>query len=75
LIVNVDSFSMLSAKNLRIIGALVAKYSGINAFEINLMYSPVKDLKGVKGSPGKVILKKPKYLTISFDNSDLSLIN
>ena len=43
-----------------IVASIILEYSGHDYSHANLLYTRVKDLKGVKGTPGKVIYKKEK---------------
>lgn len=55
-----------------LVSVCMQKFGKIEAQEVGLIYTPVKNLKGVKGSPGKVIYKKEKrrkvYVQKTFDN-------
>lgn len=53
-----------SIECISIAGSIVAQASGLDVDQIPILYTQVKDLKGVKGSPGKVIYKKEKHLKI-----------
>ena len=43
-----------------VVASIILHYSGHDFTHANLIYTKVKDLKGVKGTPGKVIFKKEK---------------
>lgn len=49
------------------IGSALIYYAKIDYREANLIYTQVKNLKGVKGASGKVIYKKEKRIRIQFD--------
>ncbi len=50
-----------------IIGSAISEYSALDSSEVNLVYTEVKNLKGVKQSPGKVTFKKEKRIRILAD--------
>ncbi|MAZ48797.1 MAG: hypothetical protein CME65_09545 [Halobacteriovoraceae bacterium] len=57
-----------------IVGSIILEYSGHDYSHANLLYTRVKDLKGVKGTPGKVIYKKEKrYYAKKIDWTDFLL--
>lgn len=49
---------------LEIAASIVADYSSYKDEQIPIIYTQVKDVKGVKGSPGLVIYKKEKHLRL-----------
>ena len=67
LVVKVGSLENLTSKQLELIGSLLKDYSSYKDEKVPMVYSSVKNLKGVKGSPGKVICKKTKFVTIWYD--------
>lgn len=67
LVAKTDRFDQLTTEDLSLIASILQHYSKLNGSELGLMYATVKELKGAKGSPGKVIVKKPKYLMILVD--------
>lgn len=66
IIIKGDSIEM-NNQLFTIVGSALLKYSGFDYLDANLIYTPVKNLKGVKGTPGKVIYKKEKRISIQFD--------
>ncbi len=56
-----DSEVILSEELFVFVANIMKKESGLKTSEVNLMYTKVKNLKGVKKSPGKVLYKKEKY--------------
>lgn len=44
------------------IASILRDFSKLSITSIPLVYSQVKNLKGIKGSQGKVIINKPKYI-------------
>lgn len=67
LVAKTDRFDQLTAEDLSLIASILQHYSKLSGSELSLMYATVKELKGAKGSPGKVLVKKPKYLTLLID--------
>ena len=49
---------------LQIIASIMIEYSEFSFTEANLIYTQVKNLKGVKGAAGKVTFKKEKHVKI-----------
>ncbi|WP_034728851.1 NFACT RNA binding domain-containing protein, partial [Bacteriovorax sp. BSW11_IV] len=66
LIVKAESISQLSPDDLNIIGSCLVFHSNLNLDRPPLMYTQVKNLKGIKGQKGGVTMKKQKYLSVSF---------
>ncbi len=48
------------------LGSALRDQGGHDILEIPLIYTQVKNLKGVKGTPGKVIFKKEKHIVVSY---------
>lgn len=67
LVAKADRFDQLTPEDLSLIASILQYYSKLSGSELSLMYATVKELKGAKGSPGKVLVKKPKYLTLLID--------
>lgn len=61
-IVKTDDFSRLSQDDIEGLASMLRDFSGLEILEIPIIYSQLKNIKGVKGSAGKVIVKKPKHL-------------
>ncbi|MFZ8999780.1 MAG: hypothetical protein ACO20H_00625 [Bacteriovoracaceae bacterium] len=57
---NLD-FELFSA-----IGSALRDQGGLNILEIPLVYTQVKNLKGVKGAAGKVLYKKEKHIVVPY---------
>lgn len=69
LVAKIDRFDQLSALDLTLIASILHFFSKLSGSELGLMYATVKELKGAKGSAGKVLVKKPKYLTLLVDQN------
>ena len=50
----------------KIVGSAMLDYSQLEISEARLIYTQVKNLKSVKGSPGKVIYKKEKRVSVEY---------
>lgn len=64
LVAKTERFDQLLSEDLFLIASLIHHYSKLTGNEVGLMYSTVKELRGLKGSVGMVTVKKPKYLTV-----------
>lgn len=62
-ILKVSSNSVLAPEFLDLIASVLAEKSGHNSSEIPIIYTQVKNIKGVTGTPGKVIYKKEKHVS------------
>lgn len=65
LIVKVDSISQLTEDELSIIASCLVFHSSLNLDNPTLVFTQVKNLKGIKGQRGGVTMKKQKYLSVS----------
>jgi predicted ribosome quality control (RQC) complex YloA/Tae2 family protein len=65
-IIKTDDFSKLTFKDLEAIGAMLRDFSKLDILEIPLLYTQVKNIKGIKGAQGKVIVNKAKHLTLKY---------
>ena len=68
-VVKMGGLENLTPKQLELIGSLLKEYSFYKDEKVPMIYSLVKNLKGVKGEPGKVICKKTKFVTIWYDKN------
>ena len=62
LIIKTDDLSQLSQEDYRALGSFLRDSSKLKIESIPLIFSQVKNVKGMKGVQGKVIVSKPKYL-------------
>lgn len=67
-IVKTDDFSKLSIEDLSAIASMLRDYSRLDILEIPMLYSQLKNVKGLKGTKGEVIIKKPKHLRCLYSN-------
>ena len=61
-IIKLHSSQAISAETINLGASIVASFSHFNGDWISIVYTHVKNLKGVTGSPGMVIYKKEKHL-------------
>jgi hypothetical protein len=57
-----DNLSILSGSDFSALASMLRDFSKLEISEIPLIYSQLKNIKGLKGSKGSVLVKKPKYL-------------
>ena len=62
-VIKTDDFSRLSFNDLAAIGSMLRDFSKLEILEISLIYTQIKNIKGIKGSQGKVTVNKGKHLT------------
>jgi hypothetical protein len=62
LILKTDDIGELTQLDLSAIASILRDFSKLTLDSIPMVYSQVKNIKGMKGSQGKVIINKPKYL-------------
>ncbi len=55
---------VLDQEKINIAGAALIAFSSLNYQEANIIYTQVKNLKGVKGAAGKVIYNKEKHIRL-----------
>lgn len=63
-----DDISLLSGEDLSAIASMLRDYSQLEITEIPVIYSQLKNVKGLKGAQGKVLIKKPRYLRCNYIN-------
>ncbi len=56
--------AQLTQDIMAVVAAIIVDLGKFNYNEANLIYTPVKNIKGVKGAAGKVIYKKEKHITV-----------
>jgi predicted ribosome quality control (RQC) complex YloA/Tae2 family protein len=61
--------SVLSQEALTLVASAMGEFSQFNYEEVNLVYTQVKNLKGVKGSAGTVIFKKEKRIRVQVNSN------
>lgn len=67
-ILKTDDFSQFKMEDLEAIASLLRDYSKLSITEIPVLYSQIKNIKGMKGVKGEVIVKKPKHLRCLYKN-------
>lgn len=61
-IIKTEDFTKLSFQDLGAIASLLRDFSKLEILEIPILYSQIKNVKGLKGTKGEVLVKKPKHL-------------
>lgn len=67
-ILKTDDFSQFKMEDLEAIASMLRDFSKLNITEIPVLYSQIKNIKGMKGVKGEVIIKKPKHLRCLYKN-------
>lgn len=67
-IIKTDDLSKLSIEDLSAIASMLRDYSKLDIREIPIIYSQLKNVKGIKGAKGKVTISKLKYLRCLYIN-------
>ena len=63
-----DDIGVLTGEDLSAIASMLRDYSQLEIMEIPVIYSQLKNVKGLKGAQGKVLIKKPRYLRCNYMN-------
>ena len=75
-ILKTDDSHQLSADVLRLVASILRDYSKLSILEIPLVFTQVKNVKGIKGNQGKVLINKAKHLTCPYrDWKEIIAIN
>ena len=61
-----DDISQITGEDLSAIASMIRDYSKLEIGAIPVIYSQLKNVKGLKGSQGKVLIKKPRYLRCNY---------
>ena len=61
-----DDISKIKPLEFEALASLLRDCSKLDILEIPVIYSQVKHVKGLKGTAGKVLIKKPKYLRCQY---------
>lgn len=62
LILKTDDIGRFTMEDFSFIASVLRDFSKLDILEIPIMFSQVKNLKGMKGVKGEVIVSKPKYM-------------
>ncbi|MBY0415704.1 MAG: hypothetical protein K2Q18_16135 [Bdellovibrionales bacterium] len=65
-LIKTDDLGLLDEKSLAAIASMLRDYSQLSITEVPVIFSQVKNVKGLKGVQGKVLIKKPKYLRCTY---------
>jgi len=68
LILKEEDISKLTQSDYSAIASCLRDFSKLNIDSIPLVFSQVKNIKGLKGAQGNVIINKPKYLQCHYNN-------
>ena len=63
-----DDLALINGEDLSAIASLLRDHSQLEITEIPVIYSQLKNVKGLKGAQGKVLIKKPKYIRCNYIN-------
>lgn len=61
-IIKTDDFTKISFDDLTAIASMIRDFSKLSIMDIPILFSQLKNVKGLKGTKGEVIIKKPKHL-------------
>jgi len=64
LILKIPNITELSSREIEAVGGLIAEGMGSSSGSLELIYTNLSGVKGKKGVPGTVILKRPRYLSV-----------
>ena len=67
-LIKTEDISLLTGEDLSAIASMLRDYSKLEITVIPVMYSQLKNVKGLKGVQGKVLVKKPKFLRCNYMN-------
>ncbi|RPJ79323.1 MAG: DUF814 domain-containing protein [Alphaproteobacteria bacterium] len=74
-IIKMEDFAKLSLEDLSAIASMLRDYSKLDILEIPIVYSQLKNIKGLKGAKGKVSINKPKYLRCLYSGNWKEIIS
>lgn len=63
LILKTENINFFKLDDFSILASMMRDYSKLNISTIPIMYSELRQVKGIKGKKGQVVVKKPKYLS------------
>ncbi len=67
-ILKTDDFAQLRQVDIEALASMLRDFSKLEITDIPVVYTQVKNLKGIKGSKGEVIIKKQKHLRCVYNN-------
>lgn len=65
-ILKISNVEQITPEKFAAIGSMLRDFSDLKMMEIQLVYSHLKNISGVKGTKGQVIVKKPRYLKVIY---------
>ena len=69
LIAKESNMGNINRQSLKVMASALRDSSGLSIEEVPVLFTQVKNLKGVKGAKGKIIYKKEKYMKIEYDKN------
>ena len=73
--VKIENLSDITDKYLELIGSIIRDKSNLLIEIIPLVFTQVKNLKGLKGRPGSVTLKNEKYRDVKYNRDWREIIS
>ncbi len=67
-VIKTEDFTKLGFQDLEAIASMLRDLSKLEILEIPIVFTQVKNLKGIKGAKGSVTIKKPKHLSCVYRN-------
>lgn len=67
LICKIPPGKSFDTEDFTVFGSLLRDYSKFEGLDIPIIYAQVKNVKGLKGRAGAVLLKKPKYINVIYN--------
>ncbi len=67
-VLKTDKINMRNTEFLELVASCIRDYSSKNYLDVAIIFTQVKNLRGVKGSPGKVLYKKERHLVLRYRN-------
>ncbi len=67
-ILKIDSFDQLTPEKFAYLGSMLRDQSDLKLLEIQLVFCILKNVSGIKGKKGQVLIKKPRYLKVNYQN-------
>lgn len=65
-VIKSSSNMILDEEKMQIIGSALRDFSSLTILNIPIIYTQIKNLKGIKGKPGSVTYKKVKHIMVNY---------
>lgn len=69
-----ENIGSLQVEDFKYIASLLRDFSKLQILDIPIIYSQLKNIKGMKGSKGEVIIKKPKFMKCTYEKWENEII-